>query len=174
MVSRSDHSDSETREWSDQRQTRHRVSGHPVKREIPVLGGLNPTRQDFNMGDPVVIGHGVPLYLHSGPTGLRHLQDGGCPRGPTVGLVPQAKLGAPPKNRNRTYGTWDTARAGAIYATHSLVAGLIIRPGIRRRATCTRSEPGRLANDKGLSRTPSRYQRRRQEQSTDGGVEGVL
>jgi hypothetical protein len=30
------------------------------------------------MGNPVVIGHGVPLYLHPGPINLRPLQDGGC------------------------------------------------------------------------------------------------
>ena len=43
-----------------------------------VLGWASSDQGRPHMGDPVVIGHGVPLYRHPGPIGLRPLQDGGC------------------------------------------------------------------------------------------------
>jgi hypothetical protein len=77
-----------------------------------VLGGLHPTREDLTWA--------ILLSLATGflCTGTPVLSVSTSPRwrlppGPRVGLVPRAKLGDLPKNRDAASGTWESSRAGA-------------------------------------------------------------
>ena len=76
------------------------------------LGWASPDREDLTWAILLSLATG---FLFPAPWSYRSST---CPRwrlphGPRVGLVPRAKLGDPPKNRDAASGTWGSSRAGA-------------------------------------------------------------
>jgi hypothetical protein len=77
-----------------------------------VLGGLHPTREDLTWAILLSLATG---FLCTGTLvlsvfGLSKMEAAARPR---VGLVPRAKLGDLPKNRDAASGTWGSSRADA-------------------------------------------------------------